>query len=430
MKRKSNLEDVASKLEGYVSEDSAIPVTKEDIKALKEGKVPNSLKNAYKDEKVDLKNYMDLQYYGPLKVGSAGKEFTLVYDTGSSWLWIPNQNCSGCPTRNTFDSEGSTTYQTEGVRKTLSYGKGQVEGIIATDNVFMSNSTPSNMNFVNVDRGTDLSGQQADGIVGLTPESTDEGRLLVDVIFESGLIDKPEFLVYIGKEGVDSSYIEFGEFKGNMTNGTVLEVQPYNSSGIYIYWNITNQGVFYEGLEIELSTVDTVWDTGTSILGFPTMDLMTILEVIAGNRETKYYIDVGFFGFGCKGVEDNIQELQFKFGDKNVTVSPYEFIQYIRGVCLFFVFDMGAQDFMLLGDSFLRGSKILHDQENKKVVLFEQKIYDYKNSGGSSSLLWLWVLLGCAGALIIGIALFCVWRSKSRSRNYDYARVQDHNNYP
>ena len=134
-----------------------------------------------------------------------------MYDTGSSWLWIPETGCSGCPNSNRFDSATSTSYSTDNVAKDLYYGKGQASGIIATDDVTIDETDLFNMNFVTVSSASDLDGTQADGIVGLTPTSTDDADLMVEKMTESGIIDSNQFTVYIGKDGVDSSYIEVAQ---------------------------------------------------------------------------------------------------------------------------------------------------------------------------------------------------------------------------
>lgn len=41
--------------------------------------------------RVGLINFKELQYYGPLYIGSHRQKLNFVYDTGSSWLWFPKK---------------------------------------------------------------------------------------------------------------------------------------------------------------------------------------------------------------------------------------------------------------------------------------------------------------------------------------------------
>ena len=79
--------------------------------------VPQGLKGVRGDFPVPLHNFQDAQYYGPVSVG--GQQFQVIFDTGSSNLWVPAENCSSCGSHPKYDPTKSKTYKAMDVFSTL-----------------------------------------------------------------------------------------------------------------------------------------------------------------------------------------------------------------------------------------------------------------------------------------------------------------------
>merc|ERR1719159_2385725 len=45
---------------------------------------------------ISLTDLQDSEYYGEVDIGSPAQKFQVIYDTGSSNLWVPSKSCTNC----------------------------------------------------------------------------------------------------------------------------------------------------------------------------------------------------------------------------------------------------------------------------------------------------------------------------------------------
>ncbi len=86
---------------------------------------------------VTVRDYRNTNYFGSIEIGGQGP-FNVIFDTGSSDLWVPSNQCSlfRCGfLHHRYHSRKSTTYQKVGTPFKLRYAKGAVLGTYSCDDV-------------------------------------------------------------------------------------------------------------------------------------------------------------------------------------------------------------------------------------------------------------------------------------------------------
>lgn len=83
-----------------------------------------------------LRDFFDVQIYATLYFGSNAQPLSLIFDTGSSWLWVQTPDCLTCPSMNEFVYSESNTFQklTEDITP-IYYGTGEIQGFLSADTV-------------------------------------------------------------------------------------------------------------------------------------------------------------------------------------------------------------------------------------------------------------------------------------------------------
>jgi hypothetical protein len=92
----------------------------------------------------------DAAYVGPVRLGTPGREFKVIFDTGSSDLWVPSALCTVCGRRPKYDSDSSTTYVKDSRRFQITYMGGPVSGLMAEDTLEFGGFTVRNQTFAQI----------------------------------------------------------------------------------------------------------------------------------------------------------------------------------------------------------------------------------------------------------------------------------------
>ncbi|EEF50033.1 Aspartic proteinase precursor, putative [Ricinus communis] len=215
---------------------------------------------------IPLKNYLDTQYFGEISIGSPPQTFTVIFDTGSSNLWIPSAKCYfslACYFHSRYKSSRSTTYIRNGTTCKIRYGTGSIVGFFSQDTVEVGNLVVRNQVFIEATREGSLTFVLAkfDGIFGLGFQEISVGDA-VPVWYnmvQQGLVGDPVFSFWLNNDpdAKEGGELVFGGVDEKHYRGKHTYV-PVTQKG---YWQF-NMGDFIIGNH---ST-----DSGTSLLAGPT----------------------------------------------------------------------------------------------------------------------------------------------------------------
>lgn len=289
-----------------------------------------------------LSNYNNMVYYGIIYIGTPTAPFEVLFDTGSSNLWVPSSSClsTACLTHATYNPTLSSTYQLVGDNVTVKYGKGGFDGYLVQDTVIITNLTITNQTFALAVTELDdhFDDVAFDGILGMGYQS-----LAVDNVappfynmYQQGLIDNPVFSFYLARDGTSNlgGELIFGGSDPSLYSG-ILNYVPVSTED---YWQFTMTSATFDGITI-CTNCQAVADTGTSLLMAP-IDAYTAiydrLNIIADGL-----ID-------CSEVDD-LPVLKLYIGGAMLGVPPSAYVIQSEGYCLVGIQTMNT-DFWVLGD--------------------------------------------------------------------------------
>ncbi|XP_050517441.1 cathepsin D-like [Diabrotica virgifera virgifera] len=327
---------------------------------------------------VPLVNEYDLDYYGEIGVGTPPKKFNVIFDTGSTDLWVPSSKCkvhsgqqNGCQNHKQYDSSKSSTYQKNGKPFHIQYGSGELSGFLSEDSVEVGGLPVKNQIFAEATEETSQSFVTStfDGILGLAYPALSEAKVapVFQNLIEQGAVDKPVFSFYLSQTangdkgelllgGSDSKY-----YKGDFTYTPVTRK---------LYWQVTAQGVSVGNHKLCQNGCEAVIDTGTSLIYGPSEDVEVINRAIGA----KYDYNEGVYTVNCNADLSGLPDVVFTFGGKKFAVPAKAYIVKDANIC---VSSFLPQEFFLsgfewlVGDSFLKTVYTEFDFGNNRIGFAE-----------------------------------------------------------
>ncbi|XVF87769.1 hypothetical protein PTKIN_Ptkin18bG0147300 [Pterospermum kingtungense] len=250
----------------------------------------NNLGDSEDTDIVALKNYMDAQYFGEIGVGTPPQKFTVIFDTGSSNLWVPSSKCYfsvACYFHSKYKASESSTYKKNGKPASIQYGTGAISGFFSNDNVQVGGLVVKDQEFIEATKepGVTFLAAKFDGILGLGFQEISVGDS-VPVwynMIKQGLIKDPVFSFWLNRK--------VGEEEG----GEIVfgGADPNHYKGKHTYVPVTQKGYWqFEMGDVLIGDKPTgycaggcaaIADSGTSLLAGPTTVITMINQAIGAS---------------------------------------------------------------------------------------------------------------------------------------------------
>ncbi|XP_007986890.3 cathepsin E isoform X1 [Chlorocebus sabaeus] len=322
-----------------------------------------------------LINYLDMEYFGTISIGSPPQNFTVIFDTGSSNLWVPSVYCTSpaCKTHTRFQPSQSSTYSQPGQSFSIQYGTGSLSGIIGADQVSVEGLTVVGQQFGEsvTEPGQTFVDAEFDGILGLGYPSLAVGGVtpVFDNMMAQNLVDLPMFSVYMSSnpEGGAGSELIFGGYDHSHFSGSLNWV-PVTKQG---YWQIALDNIQVGGTVMFCSEgCQAIVDTGTSLITGPSDKIKQLQNAIgAAPVDGEYAVE-------CANL-NVMPDVTFTINGVPYTLSPtaYTLLDFVDGMQFcssgFQGLDIHppAGPLWILGDVFIRQFYSVFDRGNNRVGL-------------------------------------------------------------
>lgn len=331
-----------------------------------EAPVPDS--NAI--DNVPISDYQGAQFYGPIMVG--GQPFNVIFDTGSSNLWVPGKSCGffTCWRHPRYDEKKSQTFKPDGREYKVQYGSGPVQGVFSKDTVTVGNVNVTEQLFAEVSKvsfgplNIAYAMGKFDGLLGLGFKSISSYN--IPTPFESmiaqQLLDEPVFAFYLQEDPSAPGELTLGGADRAHYTGELVDV-PLTAE---TYWEVSLDAMRFGNTPVMSNKAKAIIDSGTSLLAGPP-DAVSQLAKIAGATSVmggkEYIID-------CSK-KQALPELVVTLGEHDFTLTPSDYLLTVSGQCLFAFTGINVPPprgpLWIMGDVFMRKYYSVFDYGNKKM---------------------------------------------------------------
>jgi len=307
-------------------------------------------------------------------LGTPAQNFSVVFDTGSSNLWVPSTRCSdlACIMHPRYDLTKSSTYVANGTQFHIQYGSGELWGVISQETLMMGNLAIQNQGFAESTKEPSIPFAVAkfDGILGMGwPKISVEGVVPpFNNLIDQKLVDQPVFSFWLNRNQADQNGGEL--MLGGTNSAHMASDVSYLPITREAYWQFHMDGVQIVGNQSFCSGgCEAIADTGTSLIVGPTADVKALNKALGARS-----LPNGESIFNCAKIS-TLPDINFTLGGKVFTLTYKDYVLTVQQgpevMCIsgFMGMDIPppAGPLWILGDVFIGKYYTVFDYGNARV---------------------------------------------------------------
>lgn len=311
-------------------------------------------------------NFENAQYFGPVGLGTPSKTFKVVFDTGSSNLWIPSSQCRSlaCDVHARYNHNKSSTYSPNGTKLDLAYGSGACKGFLSEDVLTIGTTRVPGVTFGEMTTEGSISfiAGRFDGILGLGfPQLAADGVTPpFYTMVKQGLTDNYFSVFLSGQAGNAGGEITWGGVNPARYTGDFVYV-PLTKPG---YWQIRIDSVRVGNVVQCSSGCEGIVDTGTSLMAGPPKDVANIQSIIGSQP-----LAAGEYTIDCNLISQ-LPAITYVIDGVDYSLAGSDYILQVQTECLvgFTGIDLSPEGLSwILGDVFIRKYYTQFDIANERI---------------------------------------------------------------
>jgi len=317
--------------------------------------------------KETIDDFENAQFYGQISIGTPAQNFEVIFDTGSSNLWVASIQCTelDCLLHNKYDHTKSSTYVENGTNFNIDYASGPVSGFLSKDTVSVAGLavTATFAEITDVTGlGTAFAVGKFDGILGMAFQSisVDNIPTIFQTMVYNKVVDEGVFAFYLPSTSGGTGELILGGIDPAHYTGTLAYV-PLSSA---TYWEVALDDVTLGGASVS-NTKKAVLDTGTSLLAGPSTEVSALAAKVGATPFVN-----GEYTIDCS-IISSLPDIAFVLNNVPYTLTGAQYTLNVEGVCLFAFVGIDipapAGPLWILGDVFIRQYYTVFDYSHQKL---------------------------------------------------------------